>query len=152
VTVSNDGGATLKITAIQVVGPNADDFELAGLPTVPVSVPPGGSFVFNVFMTATDAGLRTASINVLSDDPDMPTLDVPLSGIGGTASASPTSSPRRTSSPSARPSTTVKTSPRALAGGSPNDSLAVGLVIAGVICAFAALMVVRRRVARADEE
>jgi ASPM-SPD-2-Hydin domain-containing protein/HYDIN/CFA65/VesB family protein len=151
VTLSNDGGASLRVTAIQIVGPDADDFELAGLPVVPTTVLAGASFVFNVFMTPAELGLRTATLKVLSDDPDAPALEVPLSGTGGTASPSPTSSPGRSSSPSARPSTTVKSTPQAFSGKPPNDSLAVALVIGGVIVAFGGLMVLRRRIAQPDE-
>jgi hypothetical protein len=150
VTVANDGGAALKITVIQVVGPDADDFELSGLPVMPTSVPAGGSFVFNVFMTPSAEGARTATIKVASDDPDAPSLEVPLSGVGGTASPAPTSSPRR-STPTAGP-TSTSTSPRALVGGPPNDSLAIGLVVGGVVAAFGGLMFLRRFVAKPDED
>jgi len=151
VSVSNDGGAALKITAIQILGPDADDFELLGLPVMPTTVPPAGSFVFNVRMTPSALGLRTATISIISDDPDAPTLAVPLSGTGGTASPSPSPSPKRTSSPSPRPtaSGSRSTSPQAL-GAPGNDSLAVGLVIGGVVAAFVGLMVLRRFVASSE--
>jgi hypothetical protein len=154
VTVSNDGGVPLKITAIQIVGADAADFALSGVPVLPYTVQPSESFIFSVRMTASAEGQRLASINVLSDDPDSPTFAVPLRGVGGTpsptpsVSASPSTTPSSTGSPSPGGATSK---PRAL-GGPPNDSLAIGLVIAGVVLAFIGLVVARRFLRERDED
>jgi hypothetical protein len=149
-TLSNDGRAALKITAIQVLGTDAADFTLTGLPVMPVTVQPSGTLVFSVSMTASEAGLRSATINVISDDPDAPAFSVPLRGSGGAASPSPstTASPGPSSS-TPTPKATDKTSPQAIAPS--NDSLAVGLVVGGVLLAFGGLIVIRRLMAARDE-
>jgi trimeric autotransporter adhesin len=149
-TLSNDGKAALKITAIQVLGTDAGDFALTGLPVMPVTVPAAGTLVFSVRMTASEEGLRIATINVISDDPDTPAFSVPLRGTGGTASPTPTASPRPSSPiPSVRP--TGKNSPQAIAEPG-NDSLAVGMVVGGVLFAFGGLLVIRRLVAARDQD
>ena len=84
VTLTNSGGAPLKVSAVQILGADASDFALAGLPSMPATVAPGDSFIFNVSMTAAAQGPRAASLNVVSDDPDTPALAIPLHGTGGT--------------------------------------------------------------------
>lgn len=155
VTITNGGGVPLKITAVQVIGTDAADFALSGLPTMPTTVAPNDSFVFNVRMTPEAEGIRVARINVLSDDPSSPSHSVDLRGTGGEASPSPTASP----SPSVSASPTTRSTPRrttpeprALGPGSPNDSLAIGLVVAVVLLAFAGLIVVRRLIRSPDDE
>jgi len=151
-TLSNDGRAALKITAVQILGTDAADFALTGLPVMPVTVQPAGTIVFSVRMTASEPGLRVASVNVISDDPDAPAFSVPLRGSGGAASPSPstTASPRPSSS-TPTPKATGKNSPQAIAEPS-SDSLAVGMVVGGVLFAFGALIVIRRLVAARDED
>ena len=151
-TLSNDGRAALKITAVQILGTDAADFALTGLPVMPVTVQPAGTIVFSVRMTASEPGLRVASINVISDDPDAPAFSVPLRGSGGAASPSPstTASPRPSSS-TPTPKATGKNSPQAIAEPS-SDSLAVGMVVGGVLFAFGALIVIRRLVAARDDD
>jgi hypothetical protein len=156
VTIRNGGAVPLKITAVQVIGTDAADFALSGLPTMPTTVAPNDSFVFNVRMTPEAEGIRVARINVLSDDPASPSHSVDLRGTGGEASPSPTASPSpsASASPTARstPRGTTPAEPRALGPGSPNDSLAIALVVAVVLLAFAGLMVVRRLIRSPDDE
>jgi ASPM-SPD-2-Hydin domain-containing protein len=151
-TLSNDGRAALKITEIQILGADAADFALTGLPVMPVTVQPAGTIEFSVRMTASQEGLRIATINVISDDPDAPAFSVPLRGNGGTASPSPrtTVSPTPSvASPTAKPTSTD--SPQAIAKPT-NDSLAVGMVVGGVVFVFGGLLVIRRLVASPDED
>lgn len=151
VTVANGGGAPLKITAVQVLGKDAADFLLEGLPTMPATVPAGESFIFNVRMTPSKEGARVAEIAILSDDPTTPEFSVDLRGTGGKASPSPTASATASASPTSSPTSTISTEPRAL-GASPNDSLAIILVIAAVLLAFVGLIVIRRFIAVPDDE
>jgi hypothetical protein len=151
VTVANGGGAPLKITAVQVLGKDAADFLLEGLPTMPATVPAGESFIFNVRMTPSKEGARVAEIAILSDDPTTPEFSVDLRGTGGKASPSPTASASASASPTSSPTSTISTEPRAL-GASPNDSLAIILVIAVVLLAFVGLIVIRRFIAVPDDE
>jgi len=150
VTVTNNGDAALKVTGVQITGVDADDFALKGLPVMPATIKPHDSFVFSVTMTPSEQGLRTAEIDVLSDDPDAPTLTVALTGNGGEQTSSPTPQPTRTRKPSPKPTTTL-----AAAGGTKrlsNDSLALGIVFAGVLAAFAGLLIVRRRMVAREED
>lgn len=143
VTITNRGGAALTITVVQVIGTDAADFTLSGLPVMPTTVLPGDSFVFTLRATPSAEGPRSATLNVLSDDPDSPEFAVPMIATGGTASPSPSPSPTRTASPTPSPSS-PSPSPRALGPSATNDSLALWLVIGGVVAAFAALIVIRR--------
>jgi hypothetical protein len=132
---------------VQVNGTNASDFALSGLPAMPVTVQPHASFVFNVTMTASATGLRTATIDVLSDDPDAPTFSVALTGAGGSASASPSPAATRSVPPTHAPSPTPQGVVRAVPS---NDSLALGMVFGGVLAAFAGLLYVRRMMVARD--
>lgn len=155
VTVSNEGRAPLKITAIQVIGTDAADFSLQGLPVVPVTVLPAGIVEFQVRMTATAEGLRSASINVLSDDPDAPAFAVPLRGTAGAGTASPSARPSTPGSPSPSPTPSARSTssdaPQAL-GPPGNDSLAVGMVVGGVVVVFGGLLLIRRLVGPRDDD
>jgi hypothetical protein len=150
VTVSNEGAAVLKITTIQIIGENAADFALSGLPPVPKTLQPDESFVFAIRMTPTEEGLRLASINVLSDDPDVPTLTVSVRGSATAASPSPSASASASVSPTTSASVSSTASP--LPAGTPNDSLAIMLVVGGVLSAFVGLMIVRRFIRTPEEE
>jgi len=152
VTVSNTGAASLNITAVQVLGPDAADFALSGLPTMPAAVAPKGSFVFNIVMTPAATGSRSAVINVLSDDPHLPSYSVTVTGTGGAATPSPGSTPSHRASPVPSQRPTTRSSPQALAKGTSRDSLAVGLVIGGVLAAFAGLLIVRKVVASDEDD
>jgi hypothetical protein len=150
ITVSNEGQAALKITAVQIIGSDAADFVLTGLPPVPKTLQPGESFVFNLRMKPTEEGLRLASINVLSDDPDGSTFTVSVRGTGTppvSPSPSASASASVTATPSASPTATSTAVP-----GTPNDSLAIMLVVGGVLSAFVGLMVVRRFVRTPDDD
>ncbi len=150
VTVANGGGAPLKITAVQVLGTDAADFLLEGLPTMPTTVAAGDSFIFNVRMTPSEEGARVATITILSDDPTTPEFSVDVKGTGTKASPSPTASASASASPSSSPTSTISTEPRAL--GAPNDGLAIILVIVAVLLAFGGLIVIRRFIAVPDDE
>ena len=152
VTVSNTGGAPLKITAVQVLGTDAEDFVLEDLPTMPATIPVAESFIFHVRMTPTAAGLRVARINILSDDPSASSFSVDLRGTGGKASPSPTASATASPTASASPSTSPSTEPRAFGGPAANDDLAVILVIVAVLLAFLGLVVIRRFIAVPDDD
>jgi hypothetical protein len=153
VTLTNEGKAPLKITAVQVVGTDAADFFLKSLPAMPVTVFPAGSLTFDVTMTPSAEGLRSATINIVSDDPDTPAFTVPVRGTAGTAA--PSARPSVTRSPSVSPTPSHRASssasPNAIAKPS-NDSLALGMVIGGVALAFGGLLFIRRLVAADDED
>ena len=151
ITVSNEGAAELKITAVQIIGADAADFVLTGLPPVPKTLLAGESFVFSIRMKATAEGLRLATINVLSDDPDGGTFAVAVRGTA-TPAVSPSPSASATATTSATPTATASATEEPAPAGTPNDSLAIILVVGGVLGAFVGLMVVRRFVRTPDDE
>ncbi len=151
VTVANNGQAQLTITAIQIIGTDAPDFALSNLPVFPKTLEPEESFVFSIRMTPTEEGLRLATINVLSDDPDVPTFAVAVRGSATAASPSPSASASPSASVSTGPTPTGSQSPRA-PGERSNDSLAIFLVVGGVLSAFVGLIVVRRILRASDDD
>ena len=151
ITVANEGAAELNITAVQIIGADAADFVLTGLPPVPKTLQPGESFVFSIRMKATAEGLRLATINVLSDDPDGGTFAVAVRGTA-TPALSPSPSASATPTVSASPTATVSATEEPGPATSADDSLAVALVVGGVVSAFVGLMLVRRFVRTPDDE
>ena len=154
VTLSNDGRAPLQITAIQVIGTDAADFSLQGLPVMPVTVLPAGIVEFQVRMTPSSQGLRSATLNVLSDDPDAPAFAVPIRGTASAATATPSVRPS-TVTPSALP--TLRATPSGSASSQAlakpgNDSLAVAMVVGGVVVLFGGLLLIRRLVGARDDD
>ena len=148
ITVSNEGAAELKITAVQIIGADAADFVLTGLPPVPKILQPGESFVFNIRMKATAEGLRLATVNVLSDDPDGGTFAV---AVRGTATPAVSPSPTASATASTTSTATASASEEPVPTVKPNDSLAVVLVVGGVLSAFVGLMLVRRFIRTPDD-
>ncbi|HEU5181159.1 MAG TPA: S8 family serine peptidase [Candidatus Polarisedimenticolia bacterium] len=74
-SVVNPGRQPLVITGVRCEGP----FSLAGLEP-PVTVPPGGSFPFTLFFSPVDPGSALGRLILDSNDPDEPSVTVPLSG------------------------------------------------------------------------
>ena len=90
-TISNVGSATLLVTAVTLVGPDAGQFSIDGFsgPAPPFSLPPGQSNQVMVSFNPTSVGPKTASLEVASDDPDgfllkgrNSNVNAPLSGQG----------------------------------------------------------------------
>ena len=148
ITVSNEGAAELKVTAVQIIGADAADFVLTGLPPVPKTLQPGESFVFNIRMKATAEGLRLATVNVLSDDPDGGTFAV---AVRGTATPAVSPSPTASATASTTPTATASASDEPVPTVKPNDSLAIVLVVGGVLSAFVGLMLVRKFIRTPDD-
>ena len=79
VTISNSGSASLAISAITIEGENASAFsQTNNCGTVEVD----GSCYATVTFTPIATGVKTATLRIDSDDPDTPTVYVPLSGEG----------------------------------------------------------------------
>jgi hypothetical protein len=90
ITVTNNGSATLTISAAGVTGVG---FSITGL-TLPVSVATGKNTSFNVVFSPASAGLVSGSVSLTNNVPGSP-LAIPVSGTGVAATlllgANPTS-------------------------------------------------------------
>ena len=79
-TVSNSGNIDLNLTNISIAGDDADDFELINNTTSPVAG--GGNTGFSVKFTPSSLGEKTATLSIVSDDPNTPTYTINLRGTG----------------------------------------------------------------------
>ncbi len=79
VTISNTADADLLISSINITGLNSGDFSQTNNCS---TVPRSGSCVVTVIFTPTSIGLKSAALNISSNDPDTPSLNVPLTGEG----------------------------------------------------------------------
>ena len=68
--IKNTAVGALKITGISVSGVNAAEFVLEGLPTFPLTIASGSVQTITVRFTPNSAGLKTALVNVVSNDFD----------------------------------------------------------------------------------
>ena len=96
---SNTGTADLIIGTITVTGTNASEFTRQNDLCIGQTLAPGGSCTLEMAFSPATMGSKTASLNIPSNDSDLPTATVPLSGTGADLVAptvqitSPTSSP-----------------------------------------------------------
>ncbi len=87
-TVSNIGGADLNVTAAAISGADAALWQItAG--EAPVTVAAGMSHEIVLRFTPDAEGEKTAALTLTSNDPDEPTVTVPLTGTGIISVASP---------------------------------------------------------------
>ena len=82
VTVSNTGSSNIVVSGISLAGNSPGQYVLSGLPAFPKTIGPGSNFVFNVAMKASSTGLKTALVQVASNDEKKPTVTVELRGLG----------------------------------------------------------------------
>jgi hypothetical protein len=66
-TIENGGAADLTVSTI---GTGSSLFSIAGAPTLPVDIGPGGSETFAVTFSPVDIGQVSTDVSVYSDDPD----------------------------------------------------------------------------------
>ncbi len=79
VTLSNAGDDVLEVSSVGIGGTHAADFSTNAAGTY--SIPAGQSVGFNVAFMPTAAGARTASLSVVSNDPNSPAV-LALAGTG----------------------------------------------------------------------
>jgi hypothetical protein len=142
--VSNDGKAPLKVSLIQIVGADAADFAFESLPTMPRTVAAGDSFLLNVIFTPSGDGTRRAGARVTSDDPGRQIFEITLTGVGGTVSVPPTTSPTPTATSAGTGTATAPPRASGGGGGGGGDWIAIAFVVALVGGAFAGLVVLKR--------
>jgi hypothetical protein len=81
-TIQNTGAADLSVASINFSGVDAADFTIAGAPAFPLVIPAAGTQNITVQFTPSATGLRTAAINLGSNDLDEATYDFALQGRG----------------------------------------------------------------------
>ncbi|MCB9066343.1 MAG: choice-of-anchor D domain-containing protein [Calditrichae bacterium] len=79
VTIHNNGSADLNVSAISDPG---GAFAIANLPTLTAIISPGNTATFDVTFSPSAIGATAASINISSDDPDSPIVEIQLTGEG----------------------------------------------------------------------
>ena len=79
-TIRNNGTGNLKVKNMKIVGTNANMFKIKGSCNKTISS--GGSCQFTVTLKPTSIGSKTATLQIISNDPDMSTIGIPLSGAG----------------------------------------------------------------------
>ncbi|MEP6595153.1 MAG: choice-of-anchor D domain-containing protein [Ginsengibacter sp.] len=82
VTVKNVGSTVLTLSSINISGANTNQFVFSGLPTFPKNISAGASIAFSIAFNPSSAGLKTASININSNDAAHPVTSVRLRGLG----------------------------------------------------------------------
>ncbi|MBN1495615.1 MAG: choice-of-anchor D domain-containing protein, partial [Spirochaetes bacterium] len=76
-TIQNVGTGPLEVSGFSL---SAGDF--SGSLATPVTIPASGSETFDITFTPTTTGLRSATIDLTSDDPDEGTYTITLNGTG----------------------------------------------------------------------
>ena len=76
------GGCDVNVTNLAFTGPNAADFSLVGPPSLPAVIGAGSHLNLKVRFNPSNAGIRTATLTITTDDPAHPTLSVSLTGEG----------------------------------------------------------------------
>ena len=83
--ITNSGGVELTLNTIGISGADSSMFSLAtgSCGPLPLVLPAnGGSCTLSVNFTPTSAGIKSASLDIASSDPDKPLLSAALSGKG----------------------------------------------------------------------
>ncbi|MCX6857182.1 MAG: choice-of-anchor D domain-containing protein [Verrucomicrobia bacterium] len=89
-TVRNAGGVPLTLFNVTKDGPHAADFTLEHASITPL-FEGGATLTVRVTFTPSAAGVRTAVLRVLTDDPVTPSFDIALTGTGiGMGNSTPT--------------------------------------------------------------
>lgn len=86
-TISNTGTKDLVISSIGTTGGDAGMFSVAmggtnPCPSLNPTITPGSNCTITVTFSPTSVGPKSTNLRINSDDPDTPSLDVPLSGTG----------------------------------------------------------------------
>lgn len=81
IAISNTGFSALAVSSIALSGANPGDFSLTA-PALPANLAPGASISVPTRFAPSAVGVRTATINIASNDPSSPTKTVSVSGTG----------------------------------------------------------------------
>jgi hypothetical protein len=80
VEVRNEGFSDLVVSSVVITGADSGDFSIQSEDCTLQSLAPGTSCLVDVTFTASSYGAKSATLSISSDDPDTPTVNVPLSG------------------------------------------------------------------------
>jgi hypothetical protein len=78
--LQNAGVLDLENISTSITGDHAEDFTVTS--NVPSALTPNQTHILVVRFTPTEEGLRTATLNILSDDPSIPSFSLTLTGTG----------------------------------------------------------------------
>lgn len=81
-SVRNKGTAPLHLQSFEMNGINAQEFRLTETQAFPLSIPVGGEQVLNIRFKPQLTGIRTAKVNISSNDPDIALYDFSIRGTG----------------------------------------------------------------------
>ncbi len=84
--IQNTGAGILTVDNLYFTGANASEFTFVGKPTLPLVIAANGSQTITVQFAPTASGVRTATLNVASDDADEFDYTIALQGNGNTSS------------------------------------------------------------------
>jgi hypothetical protein len=79
--IRNLGGAALHVTGSSFIGSDSHEFAVEGTSTS-VVVLPGASHQLDVRFTPTSSGSKAATLQLMTDDPDEPLVDLAVNGVG----------------------------------------------------------------------
>lgn len=82
ITISNTGSENLKISSLSITGVNSSEFSIMGGACQGQTLSSTGTCTFTVSFSPASEGAKSVSLTILSDDPDTPSLSVPLAGTG----------------------------------------------------------------------
>lgn len=80
VTITNKGVLPLEIKSIEISGKSVNEYSQTNNCT---NVYKDSSCTINVALTAESVGIKKANLNISSNDPDTPTVSIPMSGVNG---------------------------------------------------------------------
>jgi len=88
--IENAGQNTLTVSSVTLSGANAASFALTPAPTVPLAIAPRDQVELPLSFAPTGPGNQSATVVIETDDPDAPTVNVRLTGIGQNLAPQPT--------------------------------------------------------------
>jgi hypothetical protein len=81
-TIRNGGIGNLKVESIQIIGTDKKTFKMSG--SKGHVIPPGGNYQFTMTFKPTSTGLKNATLQITSNDPDTSLIEIPISGFACT--------------------------------------------------------------------
>ncbi len=82
ITIRNTGTDDLVVTALNIDGGDNDEFQVRSAPSLPVTVLSEGAVEVRVTYRPVATGSASGTLTVVNNDPERPSVILPLSGIG----------------------------------------------------------------------